>query len=189
MIRITDISSLSAEPLGLFRRRPVLDLHPFVDYQCCAAISRLQHKVEIPNSRVRKWRGLRTCGLVIRPNHWNSITFSFGTALAKTRAQDLPTEFVMDAQVNQPALPLRNHNILGVCEAIGEDFGFNPVLLRIPFAASVLWSPLMAIGAYFALGGIVLLSRLVFPKAKTAAPSIEEARAIENVEPKLPLAA
>lgn len=74
----------------------------------------------------------------------------------------------MSAQENYVALPLRSHTILGVCEAIGEDFGFNPVLLRVPFAASVLWSPLLAIGAYFALGAIVLLSRLVAPKQQPA---------------------
>jgi phage shock protein PspC (stress-responsive transcriptional regulator) len=70
----------------------------------------------------------------------------------------------MEAQENQVALPLRSHTILGVCEAIGEDFGFNPVLLRIPFAASVLYSPLWAIVTYFALGAVVLGSRLLFPK-------------------------
>jgi phage shock protein PspC (stress-responsive transcriptional regulator) len=91
----------------------------------------------------------------------------------------------MEAQVIQPALPLRNHNILGVCEAIGEDFGFNPVLLRVPFAASVLWSPMIAIGAYFAVGAVVLLSRLVFPKPKAEALAVEEV--VEAVE--LPLAA
>ena len=74
----------------------------------------------------------------------------------------------MSVQENQVALPLRSHTILGVCEAIGEDFGFNPVLLRVPFAASVLWSPTWAIVAYFALGAIVLLSRVVSPKAKQA---------------------
>ena len=36
----------------------------------------------------------------------------------------------MSAQENQVALPLRNHTILGVCEGIGEDFGFNPIFLR-----------------------------------------------------------
>ncbi|HET8750467.1 MAG TPA: PspC domain-containing protein [Sphingomicrobium sp.] len=76
----------------------------------------------------------------------------------------------MEAQENQVALPLRSHTILGVCEAIGEDFGFNPLFLRVPFAASVLWSPVWAIAAYFALGAIVLLSRVMFPKAKAAAP-------------------
>lgn len=72
----------------------------------------------------------------------------------------------MSAQENQVALPLRSHTILGVCEALGEDFGFNPVLLRIPFAASVVYSPLLAIGAYFALGALVLASRMLFPRAK-----------------------
>ncbi|HET7576803.1 MAG TPA: PspC domain-containing protein [Sphingomicrobium sp.] len=70
----------------------------------------------------------------------------------------------MEAQENQIALPLRSHTILGVCEAVGEDFGFNPIFLRIPFAASVLWSPLWAIAAYFAFGAVVLASRLIFPK-------------------------
>jgi len=71
----------------------------------------------------------------------------------------------MDTQVNQVALPLRSHTILGVCEAIGEDFGFNPILLRVPFAATVLWSPMWSIAAYLGLGVIVLASRLLFPKA------------------------
>ena len=74
----------------------------------------------------------------------------------------------MEAQENQVALPLRSHTILGVCEAIGEDFGFNPVFLRIPFAATVLWNPLVSIGAYLALGVVVLASRLLAPKAKSA---------------------
>jgi phage shock protein PspC (stress-responsive transcriptional regulator) len=73
----------------------------------------------------------------------------------------------MEAQETQVALPLRSHTILGVCEAIGEDFGFNPIFLRVPFAASVLWSPTLAIAAYFALGAVVFASRLLFPKAKS----------------------
>lgn len=87
----------------------------------------------------------------------------------------------MEAQVKQVALPLRSHTILGVCEAVGEDFGFNPVLLRIPFAASVVYSPMLAIGAYLALGLVVLASRLFFPKAK-AAPAISEQSAPANEE-------
>jgi phage shock protein PspC (stress-responsive transcriptional regulator) len=69
----------------------------------------------------------------------------------------------------EPALPLRAHTIFGVCEAIGEDFGFNPVLLRVPLAASVLWSPVLAIGAYLGLGLVVLASRLLFPDRRNAA--------------------
>jgi phage shock protein C len=76
----------------------------------------------------------------------------------------------MEAQENQAALPLRSHTILGVCEAIGEDFGFNATFLRIPFAASVLYSPVWAIGTYLALGLVVLASRLIFPKPKSPEP-------------------
>ena len=97
----------------------------------------------------------------------------------------------MEAQENQVALPLRSHTIMGVCEAIGEDFGFNPTFLRIPFAASVLYSPLYAVVAYFALGAVVLTSRLLFPKAKseTAAPARAEAVAISSEEPEMRRAA
>ena len=80
----------------------------------------------------------------------------------------------MEPQVNQVALPLRSHTILGVCEAVGEDFGFNPVLLRIPFAASVVYSPMLAIGAYLGLGLVVLASRFLFPKAKSAVLATEQ---------------
>ena len=82
----------------------------------------------------------------------------------------------MSAQENQVALPLRNHTILGVCEGIGEDFGFNPIWLRIPLAASVIWNPVIAFGVYFGLGAVVLVSRLLFPKAKaTTAAAVQPA--------------
>lgn len=70
----------------------------------------------------------------------------------------------MEAQEKNVALPLRSHTIFGVCEALGEDFGFNPIFLRIPFAVMVLWSPTIAIGAYLAVGVAVLASRLLFPQ-------------------------
>jgi hypothetical protein len=57
---------------------------------------------------------------------------------------------------------------LGVCEAIGEDFGFNPIFLRVPLAAMVIVNAAWAFGAYFALGAIVLASRLLFPDRNAA---------------------
>ena len=96
----------------------------------------------------------------------------------------------MEALEKQIALPLRAHTILGVCEAIGEDFGFNPVFLRVPLAASVLWNLPIAMGVYFGLGAVVLISRLLFPKPKTSAAadaSFEPATA--NVQPELAKAA
>ena len=82
----------------------------------------------------------------------------------------------MSAQENYVSPPLRSHTILGVCEAIGEDFGFNPVLLRIPFAASVLVSPTMAIAAYLVLGLVVMASRKLFPKTDFASAEVAEAQ-------------
>jgi phage shock protein C len=96
----------------------------------------------------------------------------------------------MEAQENQVALPLRSHTILGVCEAIGEDFGFNPVFLRIPLATSVIWNPLIAISTYFGLGAIVLASRLLFPKAKTVSADVNcEAATAANEQRELAKAA
>jgi phage shock protein PspC (stress-responsive transcriptional regulator) len=93
----------------------------------------------------------------------------------------------MSAQENYVPLPLRSHTILGVCEAIAEDFGFNPIFLRVPLAAAVLWSPLMAVGAYFALGAVVLASRLLFPNIKQVA-AVEQPIP-HNDEQELPKAA
>jgi phage shock protein C len=87
----------------------------------------------------------------------------------------------MDSHDTRIALPLRPHTILGVCEAIGEDFGFNPVFLRIPLGALVVVNLLWALGAYVFLGAAVLASRLLFPErvatepmGVTAAPANEQ---------------
>ena len=86
------------------------------------------------------------------------------------------------------ALPLRAHTILGVCEGLGEDFGFNPIFLRVPLAAAVIWNPLAAFGAYFGLGAVVLASRLLFPRAKrTVSPPATAAA--HNDDRELPIAA
>lgn len=84
----------------------------------------------------------------------------------------------MSATEIQPALPLRSHTILGVCEGIGEDFGINPLFLRVPLATIVLFSPMLAVGAYLALGLVVLASRLIFPKPKAVAAAAAPMAAI-----------
>ena len=61
------------------------------------------------------------------------------------------------------ALPMRAHTFLGVCEAIGEDFGFNANYIRVPLGAIVVFNIWAALGAYLALGVVVLASRLLFP--------------------------
>lgn len=101
---------------------------------------------------------------------------------------------MLDATENRTALPLRDHTILGVCEAIGEDFGFNPTWLRVPLAACVLVSIEYAVAAYLVLGLVVLASRLLFPNAKAqkaetapvASPATQHA---DTEQQDLPLAA
>lgn len=73
---------------------------------------------------------------------------------------------------SQPSLIARDHTLFGVCEALGEDFGFNPLLLRIPFAVLLLWNPVAVIGTYLAAGILVAASRWLFPN-----PSAEPAAA------------
>jgi phage shock protein PspC (stress-responsive transcriptional regulator) len=54
-------------------------------------------------------------------------------------------------------------NLFGVCAALGEDFGFNPLWLRLGFAVALLFSLEKVLLAYAALGVLVLVSRLLFP--------------------------
>ena len=72
---------------------------------------------------------------------------------------------------------LRNDTIFGVCEAIGEDFGFHANFLRVPLAALVIFSPFAALGLYAALGLAVLAARLLFPARRQPAVAPAEATA------------
>jgi phage shock protein PspC (stress-responsive transcriptional regulator) len=67
---------------------------------------------------------------------------------------------------SKTALPLRGDTLLGVCEAVGEDFGFPPNILRIAFAVMLLWNPTAVFCAYLALGAIVLLARQILPNPR-----------------------
>jgi phage shock protein PspC (stress-responsive transcriptional regulator) len=72
-------------------------------------------------------------------------------------------------QSYQPAIFWREDTVFGVCEALGEDFGFNPLFLRVAFALGLLWNPLVMIYAYLGLAAVVLLSRLLAPNPLPAA--------------------
>jgi phage shock protein PspC (stress-responsive transcriptional regulator) len=72
----------------------------------------------------------------------------------------------------------RDDTLLGVCHAIGEDFGFNPLWLRIAFACVLFWSPIGAFAGYAALGAIVALSRWLAP-----APELPEVEPRSEEEP------
>ena len=62
----------------------------------------------------------------------------------------------------------RRDTFFGICEAVGQDFGFNPLWLRLAFIAPLFFMPVQTFAAYFALGAIVLLSRLLFPRKAAA---------------------
>lgn len=96
-------------------------------------------------------------------------------------------------ETNITPLPLRNDTILGICEAIGEDFGFNPLWLRLAFIGPLFWQPALTVAAYLALGLVVAASRYLFPRRTVAieatpqpAEAIEQARPVEQ---RLPIAA
>jgi phage shock protein C len=93
----------------------------------------------------------------------------------------------------------RPDTFFGICEAVGQDFGFNPLWLRLAFVPPVFFAPQYAFIAYFALGIVVLASRWMFP-AKVAVADASAAPALvsaapaaavhaDNVDDRLPLAA
>jgi len=69
-------------------------------------------------------------------------------------------------QSYQPSLIARNDTLLGVCAAIGEDFGFNPTWLRAAFAVMVFFNLFLAVGSYLAVGAVVALSRRFYPSPR-----------------------
>ncbi|UUR09112.1 PspC domain-containing protein [Sphingomonas glaciei] len=69
----------------------------------------------------------------------------------------------------------RNDTILGVCEALGHDLGFNPNFLRVPLGAGIIFAPVAMLGIYVALGVIVFVSRTFFPDKieQVAEPAVQ----------------
>ena len=52
----------------------------------------------------------------------------------------------------------RRDTFFGICEAVGQDFGFNPLWLRLAFVAPLFFFPVQTFIGYFALGGGIELS-------------------------------
>lgn len=72
-------------------------------------------------------------------------------------------------QTSQPSVFARDHTIIGVCEALGEDFGFNPVFLRIAFSLGLFFSHWGAIAVYAGLGLLVAFTRFAVPNPRRTA--------------------
>ena len=77
-------------------------------------------------------------------------------------------------------LMLRNDTILGVCEAIGQDFGFNPNWLRIAFCAPIYWNPALVVGVYLGLGVLVAVTRFAAPDRRVAVVEGDKPTVVES---------
>lgn len=75
--------------------------------------------------------------------------------------------------MSSPANAARKDNLTGICHAIGEDFGFNPFLLRVTLAVAIVFSPEWTLAAYGAMGVAVLASRLFVRAPRKAIPNTE----------------
>ena len=87
----------------------------------------------------------------------------------------------------------RDDTFFGVCQAIGEDLGFSPNWLRAVFGVMLIYSPVATIGAYLALGIVVMALRWLVPNPRAAKVAGEPAgvaveAAVEAGEELVPLA-
>ena len=86
---------------------------------------------------------------------------------------------------------VRDDTMLGVCQSLGEDFGFNPNWLRVALGVALLWNWVGVITIYLALAVMLAVGRLLFPdpRAKAARQAAAPAPAGSEEEEALPLAA
>lgn len=63
-----------------------------------------------------------------------------------------------------PSFVADEKNLLGVCAALGHDFGFNPLYLRLALAVLLLWNPVVVVSAYLIAGLIVAVSYWLVPE-------------------------
>ena len=87
----------------------------------------------------------------------------------------------------EPNLFTRDDTFFGVCQAIGEDFRIHPNILRLAFGLPVMFFPVQVLVAYFGLGAIVLLSRILAPRPRRQAEA-QQAAAPGPAEAQMPLA-
>jgi phage shock protein PspC (stress-responsive transcriptional regulator) len=85
----------------------------------------------------------------------------------------------------------RDDTLFGVCQALGEDFGFNANILRAIIGAGLLFSPVATVAAYAAAAVLVIVSRLLVPDPAIVSPLCDDLATYEEAEaePQLPLAA
>jgi phage shock protein PspC (stress-responsive transcriptional regulator) len=68
-----------------------------------------------------------------------------------------------------PNLFTRDDTLLGVCQGVGEEFGFNANYLRVAMGAGLLWNPVAVLAIYAALGLALMIARWIWPVRRAAA--------------------
>lgn len=88
-------------------------------------------------------------------------------------------------QSNDDNVFTRDDTFFGVCQAIGEDFGFNPNWLRAALGVLLIWTPVATVAAYLTAGIVIALIRWIVPNPRVARavagePGVEMAPAGDN---------
>jgi len=122
----------------------------------------------------------------------NGTAFAMHPASTQHGARGHTKDDKMESETTN--LFTRRDTFFGICEAVGQDFGFNPLWLRLAFVAPLFFFPVQTFAGYFALGLVVLASRLFFPSkigdaAPAAATVIDPARRTGETTEELALAA
>jgi phage shock protein C len=126
----------------------------------------------VPNPNISAHPNQQTAEIRLWHDPCSVISMSNLTAMPKD-----------ETMTNTTPLPLRHDTILGVCEAIGRDFGFNPIWLRLAFIAPIFIAPMAAIAAYLGLGLVVALTNWFVADQQNEAPHLVNAEAsVESEE-------
>jgi phage shock protein C len=86
-------------------------------------------------------------------------------------------------QTYQPSNFARNDTLLGICQSIGDDVGFNPNYLRVSLAVMVFFSLGAAVAVYLGLGAVVLATRLLHRAPRKLMPQTDAAEAVQADAP------
>lgn len=70
---------------------------------------------------------------------------------------------------------MRDDTFFGVCQGIGDDFGFSPNWLRVVFGVTLLVNPPVVLAVYFGLGLVVAAVRLIVREPSAAATGTKPA--------------
>ena len=125
-------------------------------------------------------------GLVHFPNKWWRISPHPAHALSNILTNPLKTRYFPNLArlllyseqprskepnmpTHQPSLLARDDTFFGVCQAIGDDFGFNPNWLRVALPVLLFLNPTLTLAGYAAAGVVVFVSRWFYPEPRVAA--------------------